>query len=108
MAVFDPTIWGNVAQWAGALATILAVIVALFKDEIIRHFRHPDLRMSINLRPPDCHKTKIGFPRQSGTVLWVETDRYYLRLCIENYGAIRAEKVQVFASKLWKRNTNGS
>src|SRR5258706_14740223 len=43
---------GTLAQWAAASATFLAVLVALFKDEILRWWRKPKLTVSITLQPP--------------------------------------------------------
>src|SRR5207249_2290708 len=44
----------TLAQWVGAIATSAAVIVALFKDELLRYFRRPTLRVRIMPEPPDC------------------------------------------------------
>jgi hypothetical protein len=92
---------GTIAQWAGALATFAAVMVALFKDEFLRYKRKPELRASITLSPPDCHKTII---RGSD----VAADCYYLRLWIENVGKTRAEIIQVFVAKLLRESANRS
>jgi hypothetical protein len=105
MAKFDVQIWGTVGQWISITATFIVAVIALFKDEIIKWFRHPNLRISIKPGPPDCHKTTIYFayenkPKTAG--------RYYLRLWVTNEGSIRAEKVQVFAAKLEKRLLNNT
>ena len=98
---------GTVAQWAGATATFLAVIVALFKDEILRAWRKPQLMVSIALQPPDCHKTTLTYIVQKSGVMYRSPDCYYLRLWVENIGKTRAERVQVFAAKLFRRNADG-
>ena len=109
MASPDPSwSYGNAAQWVAAIATLLAVIVALFKEDIIRRFRRPILRISIKPGPPDCHKTWITYQTQGTALTLVRTHRYYLRLWLKNEGAVRAEKVQVFAEKLWRRAADGS
>ena len=96
---FDtPITIGTLAQWAGAGATFLAVLVALFKDEYLRWRRKPKLTISAALAPPDCHKTFIIFGP-------LRASCYYLRIWVENKGKIRAERVQVFVSKL--RNADG-
>ena len=96
----------DTAKWAGAIATFIAVIVALLKEEIIRLWRKPDLVARVKLCAPDCHKTRVTFlnhiTRQPDVV-----DCYYFRLWVENKGNLRAEKVQVFASKLLKKHTDG-
>jgi hypothetical protein len=35
--------WGNLAQWFGAVLTLCAVVVALFKEEFLEWRRHPEL-----------------------------------------------------------------
>jgi len=95
----------TLAQWVGAIATSSAVVVALFKDEVLRYFRRPKLRIRITPEPPDCLLSPIevsvnGMPVWSG-------DSYWLRLWIENTGSFRAEQVQVFVSKVLKRDAKG-
>ena len=94
---------GTIAQWAGAIGTFAAVLVALFKDEFLRRWQKPELRAAITLAPPDCHKTRItrlpdGFSAEC----------YYLRLWVENIGKTRAEIIQVFVAKLLRKTTGGS
>lgn len=97
--------YGTVAQWAGATATLLAVLVALFKDEFLRWRRKPELRVSIALASPDCHKTTLNY---RVTDSYRAADCYYLRIWVKNVGKTRAEQVQVFAEKLVKRHADGS
>ena len=53
------------------------------------------------------HKTKISFiSQQTGQV--VNADCYYLRVWIQNHGTQRAEQVQVFAARLFRRHADGS
>lgn len=100
--------YGNLAQWIAAISTFLAVLIALFKEEIIRIFRRPNLRVSVKLGPPDCHKTQVSYVAQGIAPISGIADCYYLRLWVENKGTIRAEKVQVFAARLWRRLADGS
>ncbi len=99
---------GSVAEWFGASATFLAVLVALFKDEIIQWWRRPKLSARIKLSPPDCSKTQLNYVVQKIALTYGRAECYYLRLWIENRGKTRAEQVQVYASKLWKRAADGS
>jgi hypothetical protein len=106
--VFDfdtPIAIGTLAQWVGAGVTFLAVLVALFKDEFLRWWRKPKLTVSAALAPPECHKTIIiyGLPQDRR-----RASCYYLRIWVENKGRTRAEGVQVFVSKLHRRNDDGS
>ena len=104
--------WGSFAQWLSAGATLFAVFVALFKDQIIARWRHPKLTVRALMSPPDSDKIPIWFPigsplpgqRQTGRF----GDCYFLRLWIKNDGDVRAEQVQVFANKLSRRSANGT
>ena len=97
----------DAAVWTGSIATFLAVIVALFKEDIVRLWRKPVLQARIKLSAPDCHKT-IMTATNLETRAIIEADCYYFRLWIENTGNQRAEKVQVFMSKVSRRKANGS
>jgi hypothetical protein len=95
----------SLAQWAGAIATFLAVLVALFKDSIVRHFRRPRLGVRIDSEPPDCMLSPMTV-WENNVAVW-SGDSYWLRLWIENTGTVRAEQVQVFVAKLLKRDARG-
>ena len=113
MQLPPPSPWGlvpsSIAQWVGAIATSIAVAIALFKDEALRFFRRPKLRVRIESVPPDCllvpnatvfeHLPPVIRPLWSGGI-------YYVRLWIENNGAGRAEQVQVFVDRLYKQDAN--
>ena len=99
---------GTLAQWASATATFLAVLVALFKDEMLRWWRKPKLSVSIALASPDCHKTKLTYTIQKTALTYVAADCYYLRMWVTNVGKTRAERVQVFASKLSRQSADSS
>jgi hypothetical protein len=98
---------GTLAQWAGATATFFAVLVALFKDEFLRWRRKPKLRVSIKLASPDCQKTRLTYMVQKEVITSETADCYYFRLWVENEGKTRAERVQVFASKLLRKKADG-
>jgi hypothetical protein len=98
----------DTAVWTGSVATLLAVLVALFKEEIVRLWRRPKLHVRIKLSAPDCHKTIMtAFNPKTGALI-DNADCYYFRLWIENIGNQRAEKVQVFISKVSRRHADGS
>jgi hypothetical protein len=99
-------VWGSVAQWAGVVVTVLAVIVALFKEDFIRRRRHPELTASIAAKYPDCHRTAVQWPGPNKEKPW-KGWRYWLRVWVKNEGNVRAEKVEVFLSRAWVRK-NGS
>jgi hypothetical protein len=93
----------SLAQWLGAIATSAAVITALFKDEVPRHLRRPKLTIRINPEPPDCLLSPMTFSDNKGAQVW-KGNVYWLRLWVENVGSVRAEQVQVFVSKVYKRD----
>ena len=99
---------GTLAQWAAATATFLAVLVALFKDEILRWRRKPDLTIAAGLVPPHCHKTTMTYTDRASAQMFRQVACYYLRIWVENVGKTRAERVQVYVSKLLRRSADGS
>ena len=48
---------GNVAQWAAAFVTTAGILVALFKEAIIRLWRYPRLTVTIKAKDPYIVKT---------------------------------------------------
>lgn len=95
------------AQWLGAIGTILAVGVALFKDEWLRWLRRPRLAVTIKPEPPNCVQVlAVVFDTTTRQRLW-SGQTYWIRIWVENHGIGRAEQVQVFASKLFKEGANG-
>jgi hypothetical protein len=89
---------GTVAQWLAFVATTAAVIVALFKEAIIRRFRHPKLTVKLEAKDPYIVRTRLREQDWSG---W----RYFIRMSIGNAGKVRADKVEVFLSQaLMQRN----
>jgi hypothetical protein len=97
------------ATWVGGIATSLAVIVALFKDEILRYFRRPQLIVRLDPCPPDCILVPNAGVFQTlppvTRILW-SGPIYYLRLWIENRGIGRAEQVQVFVDRLYAEDAS--
>jgi len=106
------TIWGlelgNIAQWVGAAATLLAVLVALFKTEIVNWWRRPILEASVFLEPPYCHSTTLHFSVQKTALTFVQAQCYYFRLWIANRGKTRADRVQIFAARLFRKIADGT
>ena len=98
----------DVAVWTGSIATLLAVLVALFKEQLVRLWRRPKIEAKIRLSAPDCHKTQMTLLDKSTGAVLGSADCYYFRLWVENTGNQRAEKVQVFLSKLLRRHADGS
>lgn len=96
----------EIATIAIAVGTFLAVIVALFREEITSTWRRPKVEVRIGLSAPDCHLTRlIKIDTSSGKAL-VKAPCFYLRLWIENAGNVRAEEVQVFIGKLERKQAD--
>lgn len=93
--------------WASAFVTFLAVLVALFRDEIRGWWYRPVLTAVIRLSAPDCHKTFLVADNPMEQ-LAQRGDCYYFRIWVENIGKHRAEKVQVFVARLLKKRADGS
>jgi hypothetical protein len=106
--------WGNIAQWAGATATSLAVLVALFREPFVRWWRRPILNVIGVMGPPHSHKIAGEYTPQVVTLTSatslpsVTIQTFHFRLWIENEGKTRAEQVQVFAASLSRRTVDGS
>lgn len=99
---------GEVAAWAGVVVTVSAVIVALFKEDLVGIWRHPKLNARISLAPPDCHKTELFLSYQGVAPTFSNVPCYYLRIWVENQGNQRATQVQVFVSRLTKKQADGT
>jgi hypothetical protein len=97
----------TIPQWIAAFATSAAVLIALFKEELIRLLRHPSLSVA-PIQPPHCHKLPLRYWIQRTAPTHVVTESYYFRLWIENKGKSKADQVQVFASKLFRRAADGT
>jgi len=91
----------SLAQWFGVVATFAAVVVALSKDSILAWMRKPHLDATSRKETPWTIRTPIVVHDGKEAVLW-RGDCYYVRANIQNSGRTRAEKVQVYASKLEK------
>jgi hypothetical protein len=106
-----------------AVAAIVALAIAVFQDRMRTWFMRPKLDVSIDLCPPDCHKTKMryrhslrgyfegGVSLQRDPKEWPrekEVDTYYFRLRVKNSGSQKAEWVEVFAARLSKKQADGS
>jgi hypothetical protein len=95
---------GSWTQLAAAIATLLAVIVALLKERIIAWWYAPKLIVNARQHPPDIDHIPYRYPMPGAPAgfppipLWA--DCYFLRLWIQNDGKSRAEKVQVFVAEI--------
>jgi hypothetical protein len=98
----------TLAQWFGAVGTIAAVLVALFKDQIIAWRRRPQLLAACTKEIPWTVRTSIRVwrnPANPSELPW-RGDCYFVRIKVENTGRTRAEKVQAGALKLARRGAD--
>lgn len=119
----------DLATWLTAAGTFLAVVVALFKEDIVKIWRRPALAVRVMLRAPDCEKMEVQIAASPqiqfsgsrddaggnvtvignvvpGAPLW-HGPMFFFRIWVENLGEQRAERVQLFASKLSLRHADG-
>ncbi len=99
----DPT--PSITDWLTAIGTIgtgiVAIVLAIWGDEVRLLWRRPKLAASIEMAPPDCHPL---------TRLMAELpiDGYYFRLSIGNNGRRRAQDVMVRLLALELRDADGA
>src|SRR6266404_1277164 len=85
-----------------AIATFLAVGVALFQEKIKYLFGRARLEMKINLFPPDCQQISLR-DLNTGEFLM---NCIYLRIRVNHLQGSSAENVEVMLSNFWKINGN--
>jgi hypothetical protein len=95
----------TLAQWFGAAGTIGAVFLALFKDVFRIWWRRPVLSATCSKETPFTSRTPIMVATPGSSAVW-SGDCYYIRVQIANIGKTRAEKVQMYASKLAKKGAD--
>jgi hypothetical protein len=99
-----------VAQLASVTATLMAVLVALFKEQLQSLFFTPKLTVSVGTHAPFSVKTQsVVFEEINGKrqALWAGTI-YWSRIWVENIGNRRAESVEVFVSNVERLNRDGT
>ena len=112
------TVWNffkknyEMANWLVAFGTILLAIIAVFKDAILSWYKRPKLKITIDLNPPDCHKTnmKAKEERKIEGKLWIweaVAECFYFRFKIWNKGSLKAENVEVMITELKKKQATG-
>lgn len=99
------------ARWAAVAATLMAVIVALFKEQLQSLLFKPKFKITVGTRPPFSVKTK-SFVYGTGLdgkkqLLW-HGSIYWARLWVQNAGNRRGESVEVFVTKVERLNRDGT
>lgn len=85
-------------QLLSTIVTFFAVIVALFQEKIKDYFNQTELRLDINLTPPDCHQIDLT-DQQNGTFI---SKCIYTRIRVQNISKKTANNIEIMASNLWK------
>ena len=100
-----------IASWAAVAATLIAVVVALFKEQLQARFVRPRFKMLVGTRAPysvkipsNVYASDIDGKRQH---LWGGTI-YYTRLWVQNDGNRRGESVEVVVTKLERQHLDGT
>lgn len=90
----------SLVDWLIGIGTILlalAAFVTIISNYIKKYYSRPKINISIQVEPPDCHKTKFG------NII----DTYYCRFKVENNGKTQANNVELMVSKLYKKKDDG-
>jgi hypothetical protein len=94
----NPPFW---VPFVAAAATLLAALVALFKEDVVKMWRRPDLRIRMSLSPPDCARMPVIVNYMGANLNGPPSPKtwqgycYFFRLWVENKGDF-AERVQVY------------
>ncbi len=91
--------------WApvvAALATLAAVLVALFRETIFLRVRRPKLTVRLTGTPPDCHMTTWTLPNGG------QIPCCFLRLRVENTGRSAAHHVEAFLADVFSKDADGT
>jgi hypothetical protein len=99
------------ARWAAVGATLLAVLVALIKEQLQSLFLKPKFSVEVGTRLPFCVKTEstvFGTAIDGSTKILWSGSIYYVRLWIQNVGNQRAEFVEVFVTKVERLNRDNT
>ena len=89
----------NIPEWLTGIGTILLAIVAIFQDKIRQWLAKPKLECSIEMKPPDAHKTIL---RYNGK----KCNSYYFLFRIENKGKIGAKNVEAVILSVERKRGN--
>lgn len=99
--VNDP--WIVIITSSGVLVALLLGVVGIFQDRIRACFIKPDLKVSIKLESPDCHKMAVT-NTATGQHIY---DSYYFRFRVENAGNHHMEDVEAMVTELYKKSIDG-
>ncbi|MBI4876124.1 MAG: hypothetical protein HY822_15915 [Acidobacteria bacterium] len=96
--------WYAIPDWWAVVGTLLTLIYAIFHEELWTWWRRPKIKISIQVKHPDCVKTTL--PKQNSSEFYSECYRFRLR--VQNFGETTAEAVEVYAERLQHQLDDGS
>src|SRR5689334_6855614 len=97
--------WGDVATWFAAIATLLAVLVALYGDKLKSRWFRPGLVLRFRDRRGVFQRTELRLPDSSTRM----AEARYYRLCVGNQGRWPiATNVQVFLLQIEEPGAAGA
>src|SRR5262249_10338866 len=108
--------WGNVSSWVAAVVMSLEALDALCKEEMMKRGPPRVLDLTLRVKPTGCYKTELRYLRPGpGDNVQIPgfgnkghvANCYYFRFWVDNHGKTRAERVQVFATKLHRLGADG-
>lgn len=85
-----------------AIATLFAVMVALFQEWIKDIWDHATLKMEIISSPPDTHQIYLGDERG------LTSKCLYIRIRVTHLKGKSAEDIEIMATNFWEVNADGS
>ena len=110
-----------ITDWIVAIGTIVLALIAaiaIFQDRIRGWLQRPILNVTIEMQPPDCHKTPFRYERAtvpSGARMYAlpqspigESQAYYCKLRINNTGNEAALNAEVIALELLRKRADGT
>src|SRR5258708_7694222 len=100
----------GVADHLAPIATFTAALVALFKEDFVKRWRHPKLTLRMRLGPPDSGAVPTVFEwteHPSPALRRWEGRVWYFRFWIENAGSWPAERVEVNLRSISNRLGDG-
>lgn len=99
----------NWVSFVAAGATLIAALVALFKEDVVRLWRRPNLSLRMTLAAPDCVQMPVvvrySVPVVEDLQQWTG-NCYFFRLWVLNAGHL-GERVQVYVNSITRQMGDG-
>lgn len=101
--VFSAVTWGNVAEWAVAVSTVLLAFVAVGQEWIRAWWDSPEFEVTTACAPPDCVMVPVHSMIDGSFI----ANAMYLRIRVKNVGRATARYLEVYADSLHKLCPDG-